>query len=72
MQNMLKQIFVTLILIFSSLASHANQLRFVAEDLPPYHFFDANKKPTGALVDVVKAKLSWLVCVAVQISTFTI
>jgi polar amino acid transport system substrate-binding protein len=43
--------------------SNANQIRFVAEDLPPFHFYDADKKPAGALVEVievlmVRAKLS--------------
>jgi len=38
-----------------SLAVLANQLRFVAEDLPPFHFLDANKKPTGALVEIIEA-----------------
>jgi len=55
MQYIFKQTFVTLILACFSLISHANQLRFVAEDLPPFHFLDANKKPTGALVEVIEA-----------------
>jgi polar amino acid transport system substrate-binding protein len=54
MQNISKQTFVTLLLIFFSLQSHANQLRFVAEDLPPFHFFDADKRPTGALVEIIE------------------
>jgi len=40
------------------MASNAVQLRFVAEDLPPFHFFDADKKPTGALVEVIEALLN--------------
>jgi polar amino acid transport system substrate-binding protein len=58
MQNIFKQTFFSLILICFSLACHANQLRFVAEDLPPFHFYDANKEPTGALVDVIKALMT--------------
>lgn len=33
----------------------AEQLQFVSEDLPPYHFKDENGQPKGALVDIVKA-----------------
>ncbi|WMN60982.1 transporter substrate-binding domain-containing protein [Pseudoalteromonas xiamenensis] len=33
----------------------AQTLRFVAEDLPPYHYHNSNGKIDGMLVDVVKA-----------------
>lgn len=58
MNNILKQTFVTLMLFFCSLITHASQLRFVAEDLPPFHFFDSENKPTGALVEVVEALMN--------------
>jgi len=58
MPNILNQNIAPLLLIFFSLVSNANQLRFVAEDLPPFHFLDANKKPTGALVEVIEALMS--------------
>lgn len=38
-----------------SLQSYADTLRFVAEELPPYHFHNKEGKIDGALVDVVKA-----------------
>jgi len=53
MQKIFKRISV--ILIFIPLLSYANQLEFVAEELPPFHFYDADKKPTGALVEVIEA-----------------
>jgi len=55
MKNILQHILFTLTLVCFSFISHANKLVFVAEDLPPFHFFDANKKPTGALVEVIEA-----------------
>lgn len=55
MHNIFKHTFVTLILLISSFVSNANQLTFVAEDLPPFHFLGADKKPQGALVEVIKA-----------------
>ena len=53
MQKIFKRISV--ILIFIPLLSYANQLEFVAKELPPFHFYDADKKPTGALVEVIEA-----------------
>lgn len=53
MQKIFKRISV--ILIFIPLLSYANQLEFVAEEFPPFHFYDADKKPTGALVEVIEA-----------------
>jgi len=50
-------LFVTL-LFCSTPYSFAHKLRFVAEDLPPFHFLDANRNPTGVLVDVIKAVIS--------------
>jgi polar amino acid transport system substrate-binding protein len=58
MQNIFKQTTVFLILIFFSLLSRADQLTFVAEDLPPFHFFNADKEPSGVLVDVIEALLA--------------
>lgn len=46
---------VTLVVIGYSSFSFANQLQFVAEDLPPFHYYDESNKPTGALVDVIDA-----------------
>ncbi|GHE91999.1 substrate-binding periplasmic protein [Thalassotalea profundi] len=57
MQKVLKYPFILLLLLSSTFPSNANQLIFVAEDLPPFHFLDANNKPTGALVEVIEAML---------------
>jgi polar amino acid transport system substrate-binding protein len=35
--------------------SKVGPLRFVAENLPPFHFLGTDNKPTGALVEVVQA-----------------
>jgi polar amino acid transport system substrate-binding protein len=66
MQKIFIKISFILILICFPLLSHADQLEFVAEELPPFHFYDADKKPTGALVEVIealmiRAKLSGIV-----------
>ncbi len=45
---------IVVLAMFSSLLS-AETLQFVAEDLPPYHFYDEKGQPQGALVEVVKA-----------------
>lgn len=37
------------------LSSFAEQLIFVAEDLPPFHYLDDENTPKGALVDIVNA-----------------
>ena len=37
--------------------SFSQKLRFLAEDLPPFHFLDENNKPSGVLVDVINAVL---------------
>jgi polar amino acid transport system substrate-binding protein len=42
-------------ILFFSVQTHADTLRFVAEELPPYHFHNQDGKIDGALVDVVKA-----------------
>jgi polar amino acid transport system substrate-binding protein len=52
---MFKKTCVILLLMSFSFMSNADQLRFVTEELPPFHFLDANKKPTGALVDIINA-----------------
>lgn len=48
------RIAVVLLVLFSW-ALKAEQLHFVAEDLPPYHFKDKSGQTTGVLVDIVKA-----------------
>jgi polar amino acid transport system substrate-binding protein len=45
---------VTFVVIGFSSFSFASQLRFVAEDLPPFHYYDKNNRPTGALVEVIE------------------
>ncbi|MBA6372519.1 transporter substrate-binding domain-containing protein [Colwellia sp. BRX8-4] len=55
MNNIIKQAIVALLLFVFSWASYAQQLRFVTEDLPPFHFMGADNKPAGALVDVIEA-----------------
>ena len=48
------KIFIVL-LSFFSIFLQAEQLHFVSEDLPPYHFKDKLGQPQGVLVDIVKA-----------------
>lgn len=48
------KIAIVLFALFSCLLK-AEPLRFVAEDLPPYHFKDRSGQTRGALVDIVKA-----------------
>lgn len=40
------------------LSGHTTTIRFVAEDLPPYHYLDPIGKPTGALVEVARQLLA--------------
>ena len=49
------RIVLTLVLLFHCTVSHAEKLRFVAEDLPPFHYLDDSNQPSGALVEVVQA-----------------
>ena len=53
-KKLLVSLFALVVMSFSSL-NVANELKFVAEDLPPFHYYDKNNVPTGALVDVIKA-----------------
>ncbi|MDT0602319.1 substrate-binding periplasmic protein [Thalassotalea castellviae] len=46
---------LTLMMVSLSSISVAEQLIFVAEDLPPYHFNGQNNQPTGILVDLIDA-----------------
>ncbi|AZZ95646.1 transporter substrate-binding domain-containing protein [Pseudoalteromonas sp. R3] len=39
-------------------SGHTASIRFVAEDLPPYHFLDTDEKPTGALVEIAQQLLT--------------
>ena len=48
------KIAVALLALFSFFLK-AEQLIFVAEDLPPYHYIDENGQARGALVDMVNA-----------------
>ncbi|MGB1263901.1 MAG: amino acid ABC transporter substrate-binding protein, partial [Cognaticolwellia sp.] len=51
---------VALLFYLSTAASsYAQQtsLRFLAEDLPPYHFINSQGQATGALVEIVQAML---------------
>lgn len=44
--------------LFVSFSSQAKPLRFVAEDLPPLHFTNADNRADGFLVDVAKAVIA--------------
>ncbi|NMP32789.1 amino acid ABC transporter substrate-binding protein [Thalassotalea sp. M1531] len=44
-----------ILLALCSFSLAAEQLQFVAEDLPPYHFKDKHGQTKGALVDIVNA-----------------
>lgn len=46
---------IWLSLYCNKLFAKAEPLIFVAESLPPYHYLDDANKPTGALVDIVRA-----------------
>ncbi|MCO4798953.1 MAG: transporter substrate-binding domain-containing protein [Colwelliaceae bacterium] len=50
----LNKLLLTILVLFYSSFGIANQLRFVAEDLPPFHYYDENNKPVGALVEVIE------------------
>lgn len=50
-----KFILFILLICFILPNSFAQKLRFLAEDLPPFHFLDENNKPSGVLVDVINA-----------------
>lgn len=50
--------FVALVVMSFSLFSFSNELKFVAEDLPPFHYYDENNVPTGALVEIIEALMS--------------
>jgi len=47
--------FAVVLLVLFSCSLRAEQLHFVAEDLPPYHFTDKFGQTQGVLVDIVKA-----------------
>jgi len=55
MKTKIKIAIVNLLLCCFSALSFAGHLLFVAEELPPFHYLDENKKPTGVLVDIVQA-----------------
>jgi polar amino acid transport system substrate-binding protein len=46
---------IVVVLAFLSFSLSAERLKFVAENLPPYHYKDQNGQIAGALVDVVNA-----------------
>ena len=46
---------VIILLTVFTFVSKAEHYRFVAEDLPPYHFIDSHGQVQGAFVDIVKA-----------------
>ncbi|WP_080760198.1 substrate-binding periplasmic protein [Pseudoalteromonas luteoviolacea] len=48
-------LFIITIIAFMNSNVHANAIRFVAEDLPPYHYLNAHGQPDGVLVDIAKA-----------------
>lgn len=58
MQSMFKTVFFTLLCFCYSKLSYSTTLKFVAEDLPPFHFYDENNQAKGVLIDVVKAVMN--------------
>ncbi|KZN44982.1 substrate-binding periplasmic protein [Pseudoalteromonas luteoviolacea] len=48
-------ILLPLVMLISSASVHAQMIRFIAEDLPPYHFINDAGKPDGGLVEIAKA-----------------
>ncbi|WDE00179.1 substrate-binding periplasmic protein [Thalassomonas actiniarum] len=46
-----------LLLLFCFFSLHAQSLRFVAEELPPFHFTNEHNQPDGALVELTRALL---------------
>ncbi|WP_125779294.1 substrate-binding periplasmic protein [Pseudoalteromonas rubra] len=48
----------TLFVALIPFTGHTTVIRFVAEDLPPYHYLDKQGKPTGALVEIAEHLLT--------------
>lgn len=46
------------LLLFCFFSSYAQNLRFVAEELPPFHFTNEHNQLDGALVELIRAMLS--------------
>jgi len=57
MLNKSINLYLITILIIYSPDLFAHKLKFVAEELPPFHYLDKNKQPVGVLVDVLNAVL---------------
>ncbi|CAM4097256.1 substrate-binding periplasmic protein [Pseudoalteromonas byunsanensis] len=53
-----KSLFCALLIFFVSTCCHAQTLTLYAEDLPPYHFKNAQGEVSGALVDLARSTLS--------------
>ncbi len=56
LKNITYYCFLIACLTFSSFI-FAKKLKFVAEELPPFHYYNAQKEPVGVLVDVLNALL---------------
>ena len=50
--------FIIVVFVIYSPSLFAYKLRFLAEELPSFHYLDQNQKPTGVLVDVLNAVLN--------------
>lgn len=48
-------LFLMLCFLINTPTIAGQKLLFVAENLPPYHYYDDNRKPIGVLVDIVAA-----------------
>ncbi|WP_247687357.1 substrate-binding periplasmic protein [Pseudoalteromonas luteoviolacea] len=56
-KTMLRRCLFVFIMVFCGLivtSAQAKVIRFVAEDLPPYHYLNEQGKPDGVLVDIAK------------------
>lgn len=56
-KKLLISLFTLVVMSYPSV-NIANELKFVAEDLPPFHYYDKNNVPIGALVEVVEALMA--------------
>lgn len=54
---LMRMVLNVFVLVFYSAVCNANQVTFIAEDLPPYHFKNPQGETQGALVDIAKAVL---------------
>ncbi|MEQ5875505.1 MAG: substrate-binding periplasmic protein [Pseudoalteromonas spongiae] len=53
-----RSLLIAIMLLCISCATAADNLTFIAEDLPPYHFINQQGEADGALIEVIEATLA--------------